>query len=469
MSAATIEPGSFRDPHSRVVEADGAVLRLLSAQGLRDWNALAASELFRGSVAEGKLVGTELEAEGAADLPDGLVDGAAAVLRHEVVPFVSYPYEWTFAMLKDAALLQLELLRRALDEDLILKDSSPYNIQWRGAQPVFIDIGSFEALRPGEPWIGYRQFCMLFLYPLLLQAYKGMPFQPWLRGSLDGIEPQECRMLMSFRDLFRAGVLSHVLLHARLERRNADSERDVKGELRKAGFKKELIAANVKRLERLVRGLEWRPGASEWSDYGPRGHYTDADADQKDEFVRRVAAERSLGLAWDLGCNDGRFSRIVAEHARTVVAMDADAAVVDGLYRSLRAGGETSILPLYVDVVDPSPALGWRGGERRTLSDRGTPELTLCLAFIHHVALSGNVPVRDFLDWLRSLETRLVIEFPTTDDPLVRRLLARKQEGTHPDYDRGYFERTLGDLFDVTSTEELSSGTRVLYVAQPKV
>ena len=468
MSAATIEPGSFRDPHSRVVEADGAVLRLLSEQGLRDWNALSASALFGRAVAERKLVGTEVEPEGAADLPAALVGDAAAVLRHEVVPFVSYPYEWTFAMLKDAALLQLELLRGALDEDLILKDSSPYNVQWRGAKPVFIDVGSFESLRAGEPWVGYRQFCMLFLYPLLLQAYKGIPFQPWLRGRLDGIEPQECRDLMSFRDLLRSGVLSHVVLHARLERSQADTERDVKGELGKAGFKKELIVANVKRLEGLIRKLEWRPGASEWSNYGPRGHYTDADTGAKDEFVRRIAAERDWELAWDLGCNDGRFSLIAAEHARTVVAMDADAAVVDGLYRALRENGNTSILPLYVDVTDPSPALGWRGGERRTLSDRGKPELTLALALIHHVTISGNVPVREFLEWLRSLETKLVIEFPTTDDPLVKRLLARKREGTHPDYERGYFERTLNELFDVGSTEELSSGTRVLYVAQPK-
>src|SRR5205823_8136162 len=220
--------------------------------------------------------------------------------------------------------------------------------------------------------------------------------------------------------------------------------------------------------ERLVRKLEWRPGSSEWSDYGPRAHYTDADSERKAEFVRRAAAERPWGLVWDLGCNDGRYSRIAAEHARYVVAMDADAAVVDGLYQALRDGGETSILPLYVNVVDPSPALGWRGGERRTLSDRGTPELTLCLALIHHVAIGGNVPVREFLSWLRSLDTKLVIEFPTTDDPLVRRLLARKREGTHPDYERGYFERSLGELFDVRSSEELSSGTRVLYVADPK-
>jgi hypothetical protein len=468
MSTVRIEPGSFRDPHSRVVEADGSVLRLLSEQGLRDWTALAASELYRGAVLEGKLVRTEVEPEGAADLPAGLVDGAAAVLRHEVVPFVSYPYEWTFGMLKDAAVLQLELLRRALDENLILKDSSPYNVQWRGARPLFIDVGSFEQLREGDPWVGYRQFCMLFLYPLLLQAYKDVPFQPWLRGRLDGIEPQELRNLLSWRDLLRPGTLTHVALLARLERRHADSERDVKRELRQAGFKKELIVANVKRLEKLVRRLEWRPGRSEWSEYRALGHYTDADSSRKADFVRRVAGEREWELVWDLGCNDGRFSRIAAEHARYVVAMDSDVAVLNGLYRSLRDNGEMSILPLVVDVVDPSPALGWRGGERRTLGDRGTPGLTLCLAFIHHVAISGNVPVTEFLEWLRSLGTKLVIEFPTTDDPLVRRLLARKQEGTHPDYERGYFERRLHDLFDVDSSEELSSGTRVLYVARPK-
>ena len=144
------------------------------------------------------------------DLPGELREGAAAVLRHERVPFVSYPYEWSFGMLRDAALLHLELLEAALAEDLVLKDASPYNVQWRGASPVFIDVGSFERLDPGEPWLGYRQFCALFLYPLLLQAYKGVAFQPWLRGSLEGISPEQFRSLMSARDLLRRGVLTHV-------------------------------------------------------------------------------------------------------------------------------------------------------------------------------------------------------------------------------------------------------------------
>ncbi|HVR13599.1 MAG TPA: hypothetical protein VMS41_07450, partial [Gaiellaceae bacterium] len=184
------------------------MLRALSDDGLEDWLALSESKLFREAVTEGKLVATS-QVDGAS------ISTASAVLEHERIPFVSYPYEWTFAMLRDAALLQLELLRRALDEDLMLKDSSSYNVQWRGAKPVFIDVGSFERLRQGEPWAGYRQFCMLYLNPLLLQAYKGIDFRPWLRGSLAGVTPVDARNVFSFRDLFRRGVLTNVALHAR--------------------------------------------------------------------------------------------------------------------------------------------------------------------------------------------------------------------------------------------------------------
>jgi hypothetical protein len=458
-AAPSLEPGSFRDWDSRVFYDGGRILRALSEDGLADWLALSESKLFAQAVAEGKLVATSQLDESIAD--------AAAVLEHERIPFVSYPYEWTFAMLRDAALLQLELLRRALDEELILKDSSSYNVQWRGARPVFIDVGSFERLRPGEPWAGYRQFCLLNLNPLLLQAYKGVDFRPWLRGSLDGITPVELRRVLSFRDLFRRGVLTNVALHARLERKHDDSQRDVKAELRRAGFKKELIIANVRRLEKVVRGLEWEPGSSAWSGYGATTSYDEADAARKEAFVRGVVHAREWGLVWDIGCNEGRHSRIAAENARYVVALDGDAAVVDRLYRSLAAEGETTILPLAADVTDPSPALGWHGLERQTLEARGRPELTLCLAVLHHVAIGGNVPVPEFLAWLAELRTALVIEFPTRDDPRVATLLRRKKPGAHPDYDREPFERALAERFTIERTEELASGTRVLYYASP--
>jgi hypothetical protein len=449
-----------------VFHGDDGVLRALSDEGLADWEALAETKLFSSFVERGRLIETERVDAGD---PSVAIDGDwAAVLRHETVPFVTYPYEWPFGMLKDAALLQLELLRAALEEGLILKDSSPYNVQWRGTEPVFIDVGSFERLREGEPWVGYRQFCMLFLYPLFLQAYKGVSFQPWLRGSIDGISPRECRNVMSLLDVRRAGVFSHVFLHARLERGGEETSRDIKRELRAAGFNTELVKANVRRLEKIVRRLDWRPEGSAWAAYEATKTYSDEDTARKEEFVRAAASERDWNLVWDLGCNVGRFARIAAPHARHVVAIDGDHGVVELLYRSLRETPAGSILPLTLNLADPSPGLGWRGRERKPLEERGRPDLTLCLALLHHLVISANVPIRDVVGWFADLGTNLVIEFPTKEDPMVKRLLARKHEGLHSDYETDVFERRLSESFTVERRETLPSGTRHLYFARPQ-
>jgi SAM-dependent methyltransferase len=457
-----LEPGSFRDPESRVFYAGDEVYRALSEDGLSDFEALRESGLLE----DERVVRTEL-AEDAAALRGLLVHEPAAVLRHERIPFVSYPYEWTFSMLKDAALLQLDLLLAALDEELVLKDSTPYNVQFRGARPVFVDVGSFERLREGEPWVGYRQFCMLYLYPLLLQSLKGVPFHPWLRGSIDGIRPSEMRGLLSFRDRFRRGVFTNVFLHTRLEARYADRPEQTKQEVKRL-FKKELLVANVRKMRKLVDRLSWDPPEGVWTAYGERNTYTDEDARRKDDFVREVATSRDWNLVWDIGCNNGRYSRIAAEGARTVVALDADQGPVELLYRDLRGEANERILPLTMNLADPSPGLGWRGLERRALPERGTPDLVLALALIHHVAISANVPVKEFVDWLASLGGALVIEFPTREDPMVKKLLAPKREGLHPDYELGFFERTLNEAFEVERSERLQSGTRVLYHARPK-
>jgi SAM-dependent methyltransferase len=389
------------------------------------------------------------------------------VLEHERVPFVSYPYEWSFGMLREAALLQLEVLLAALDEGLTVKDASPYNVQWRGSAPLFVDVGSFERAAPGEPWAGYRQFCSLFLYPLLLQAYRDVPFQPWLRGRIDGIPPAVCRQLLSARDVLRPGVLSHVYLHSRLERRHEGEAGKVRADLRSAGFGAELIKANARRLERLVRRLRRPAQRSAWSGYRAEQPYDEADALAKDDFVRAALGERRWGLVWDLGANDGRYARLAAEHADYVVAMDADEAVVDELHAALAGEGSRSVLPLVVDVVDPSPALGWRGRERRTLAERGRPDLTLCLALVHHLTITANVPVREVLEWLAGLGSTLVIELATRDDPMVRRLLAAKRPGLHEDYGEEQFERVLAELFTIRRRQPLPGGTRTLYVATP--
>ena len=464
---SSLQAGSFRDHDSRVFLAADGVYRVLSKTGMEDWRALAASPLWAELQAEGRVVATEpAELD---DLPDLLAADAAGALRHERVPLLSYPYEWPFSMLKDAALLQLDLNRRALRADLTLKDASPYNVQWRGAVPVFIDVGSFERLRPDEPWAGYRQFCMLFLYPLMLQAYKDLPYHALLRGSLDGIPPSHARaVLSSSGDRFRKGVLANVVMHARLEDRYADvSGREVKQQMRRAGFNKELLDATLAKLEKVVAGLEWSAGETAWTGYGEDNSYDGAAAAAKAAFVREAAGRRHVALAWDVGCNDGTYARLAAEAADAVVALDADHATVDALYRRLREERRTDILPLVMSATDPSPDLGWRGLERASLERRGTPGLVLLLAVVHHLCITGNVPVRELLDWVRSLDAAVVIEFPDRADPMVQKLLGGKRDGANPDYEAAAFARALAERFDVERSEAVSP-TRTLYEARPR-
>jgi hypothetical protein len=457
------EPGSFRDRDSRVFVTPDGVFRALSARGLEDFEALRGAALFADATAAGTLVHTELAHVDAPDLLPGTQ--TAAVLRHERLPFISYPYEWTFGMLRDAAILHLDFMDACIAQGLTMKDASPYNVQWRGAQPVFADVGSFEVLRRNEPWIGYRQFCLLFLYPLMLQAYRGVAFQPLVRGSLEGIQPTEMARLLSKRDRLRKGVLTHVALHARLERKYANTSRkQVKSELQKAGFKPEIVQANVRRMRKLVARLSWKTGKTAWTEYGEgtRG-YEEADVEAKKRFVAAAAERVKPRLAWDLGTNDGAFARIVAEHAEHVVASDFDHETVEHLYQALRAENDRKILPLVVDLTDPSPARGWRGLERKTLEQRGRPDLTLSLALIHHLSITRNVPVDEVVDWLASLGGTHVVEFPVREDAMVQRLLNAKLDTSHPDYELAHFERCLEERFEVRNRLEL--GSRVLFEA----
>ena len=439
----------------------GQILRALSARGLSDWEQLVSTRFFARMQDDGKIVRTQRLESPAAGLGD-----PAAVLRHERIPFVSYPYEWPFSMLRDAALLELELLKAALAENMILKDASPYNIQWRGSRPEFIDVGSFERLAAGEPWAGYRQFCCMFLYPLMLQAYAGLSHHAWLRGSLEGIEPAEARAILRGRHTLRRGVISHVALHARLERREGD--RDTRAELKRAGFRKELIEANASGLDRLVRRLDWGASDTAWSGYGERSHYEQEELERKDRFVREACASHGSGLTWDLGANDGRYSRIAAEHSDYVVAVDGDHASIEALYRNLREEGQERILALVMDLADPSPARGWRGLERTRLEERGQPDLVLCLALVHHLSIAANVPLAEVLDWLASLGGVLVVEFAHRDDEMVQRLIARKRVDAHPDYHLDRFEQALSERFAITRREQLASGKRTLYEARPR-
>jgi hypothetical protein len=468
MRALELEPASFRDPASTVAYLDGRVLRGLTKEGAEDFRALAAAPFFPRAMADGRLVGTaQVSLE---EFPQSLRgDAWVGVLEHQRIPLVTYPYEWTFSMLKDAALVHLDLLLEALDAGLTMKDGSAYNLAFVDARPVFIDIGSFQPVRQGEPWAGYRQFCQTMLYPLLLQAHKDVRFQPWLRGQLAGIAPQELTRLLSGRDRLRRGVLKHVVLHGAMDRRLSGSRaQDTQQALKAAGFSTELQRAAVVGIRKLVAGLQWRRSGSEWKDYQATSSYSDAERQLKTAFVERALVGRGARLVVDLGGNDGAYSRVAARHAELVVCADGDDLVLDGLYRSLQREGQQRILPAYLDLTDPSPGLGWRGQERPGFFDRARPDAVLALALLHHLAITGNVPLAEVVDWLWGLGARLVVEFVDPADPMADRLLANKPPGMHGDYRREPFEQLLEARFEVIERQQLPSGTRTLYHATPR-
>jgi precorrin-6B methylase 2 len=454
MSDIALEPGSFRDRTARVFYHDGRIFRGLDASALREWEALSATGFYRTFSCKGSIVPTRRGDISSLPLPES-DHPWAGVLEHERLPFVSYPYEWSFEMLKDAALLQLDLVLSALEEGMSLKDASAYNIQWKGASPVFVDIASFYTREEREPWVGYRQFCQMFLYPLL----------PWMRGNIDGIDAEVCLRLMSARDYLRSGVLSHVYLQAKAQAAYSSTTRNVRADLQQAGFDARIIKANATGLRATISGLQWKPKSSTWSDYDKCGHYEATAAAQKQDFVREIAGAREWSLVWDIGCNIGVFSRIAASRSGYVVAMDADHVAVDRLYRSLKTEGVPNILPLVVNITDPSPNLGWRNLERKRINERGRPDLVLALALIHHVVIGGNIPLGEFVQWLRDLGGDLVIEFVTRDDPMVVTLL-RNKDDHYFDYDEQVFERELSRRFRIAKRQALGSGTRILYYAQ---
>lgn len=459
-----LDPGSFRDPSNRVFVGEETVIRALDDEGAAALAMMEDLPFFGEAQRTGRLITGDR-----VDRPAGLVDPLwTAFVAHPRLAVWSYPYEWCFSMLRSAALLQLDLLRAALADDATCKDATPYNVQFVGSQPVFIDYGSFEPYRPGDPWYGYLQFCQLYLYPLLFQAYADLPFQPLLVADVDGITPALAAKVLGPLRLWRKGMMVHVALHAQAQQRFAKREQDVKSDLRRSGFSKRMIEANVAGLTKLVEALRWRRSESEWSSYVERPHYTSGELAAKEAFVVDTAARRRWDVVWDVGCNDGRFSRLVAGQADQVVAFDSDHLVVDLLFRSLAAEGPANILPLVVDLAKPPPGLGWRGRERRGFLERNQPQLVLFLAVIHHLAITANVPLGEILDLLRSLDAVVVLEFPSEDDPMVRSLMRNKRAGVHDAYRLATFEQLLEPAFEVARREELASGTRVLFELRPR-
>lgn len=460
-SEAAVNTGSFRDRDGRVYHSQDRVFRGLSAAALESFKQLQSKKFYAKLIESGKLIGTRELPAAENPLPGEVKDQWAGFLEHDPVPVISYPYEWTFSMLKAAALLQLHLVERAVSNGFSLKDATPYNIQFVDRKPVFIDIPSFEPLQEGEPWSGYRQFCEMFLFPLFLQVYKGCNFQPFMRASIDGVNVQAAASLFGFRDRFRKGVMSHVWLQSKLDRRYGGSSDNVRSNLKSAGFNRELILVNVRKLQKLVRKLEWDASGSEWGDYTEFHNYSDEDHLHKEAFIRDAVAREKPGTVWDIGCNTGQFSRIASAGCSQVVSTDIDHVAVERIF--LNPDTPDNILPLVQNVADPSPNWGWRNQERSDLQTRSKPELVLCLALIHHVVITANIPLAEFIDWLAGLTNKLVIEYVSRKDDKVQTLL-RNKEDKYQDYSRESLESNLARHFVISSQKDVNDGDRTLYL-----
>jgi len=451
-------PASWRDPAGFVYRRDGVLLRQVQPAWAEEWAAFAASPLAKRLVDTGRLVGWQ-----DAPLADAFDGSAAAVIRPEQVPFVSYPYEWTFGQLRDAALLTLDVQAAAIAADWTLKDATAYNVAFRGVTPVLIDHLSFQRLPPDSPWVAYQQFCEHFLAPLALMARRDVRMGRMLRDQLDGIPLDLAATLLPGRTKLRLGLGAHVHLHARSQRSHAGDARKPT-EVR---LSRSRLSALVESLRGTIGGLRWEPEGTEWADYADKGHlsYEGGTPDAKEAIVRDLLAAAGPGAGrtcWDLGANTGRFSAIAAAQGYRVLSFDIDPAAAERHYRALRAAGRTDTTPIVMDLADPSPGLGWAGRERASLVERANADVILALALVHHLGIGRNVPLAMVMDLFADLAPQAIVEWVPRGDPMVDVLLASRED-VFLDYTTEGFEAAVASCYDVASRTPIAGSPRVLY------
>jgi ribosomal protein L11 methylase PrmA len=454
VSGVARDPASWRDPSGFVFRRDGVVYRQVAPRFQDEWTAFATSELARRLIEQGRLLAfTEADPSLAAD------GRAAAVIRPDPLDFVSYPYEWTFGELRDAALLTLDVLTDALASGFVLKDASAYNVQFRGIRPVLIDHLSFERSSPDEPWIAYRQFCEHFLAPLALIVERDIRMTRLLRGSIDGIPLDLAASLLPGRTRLRLGLATHLHLHSRAQRQHAgDGAAPASRPTLSAGRLRNLIES----LRSTVEGLRWNAAGTEWADYADQSHASYADSDAKARSVESMLSAVGGGRCWDLGANTGRYSRVAAELGYQVLAFDIDPGAAERHYRALKADGREAITPLVMDLADPSPSLGWAERERRGLLERADADVALALALVHHLAIGRNVPLPMVMDLFATLALQAIVEWVPRGDPMVDRLLASRED-IFEDYDEAGFQAAAESRFEVVSRLPIEGSGRVLY------
>jgi hypothetical protein len=454
MTLQSLASVSFRDPAGFVYQGENGLRRQVNHVYREHYDRLVKSGLYDELVSKRWLVEH-------VEIDEGPREPALAykVISPELIEFLSFPYEWSFTELKDAALLTLDVQRTALDHGMALKDCSAYNVQFQRGRPIVIDTLSLETYREGEPWVAYRQFCEHFLAPLALMSLVDHRLGELLRANIDGVPLDLAVRCLPWTSKVRFGLAMHLHLHQALDRKHSST-----GRVSHSGkMSSRALFGLVDSLRSTIAGLKWKPAGGGWSRYYQDNLYTQDEFQQKERIVGEFLERAGCRTAWDLGANTGHFSRLAAKHGLSTIAFDLDPACVEQNYLDVKKSGETRLLPLLLDLSNPSPGTGWMNQERVSLFDRGEPDLVLALALLHHLAISGNQPMENLALLFRRLSSWLIIEFVPETDPQFRSL-ADGRRGIHHPYNRDHFEQCFHKYFIRLAAEPLSDCGRTLYL-----
>ena len=450
-------PASFKDPSGFVFKRQGNYYRQVNKAYAGDFELLMSSGLYESLVRKGLLISHTTIDENYTG-----TDIWYKTLLPEQLSFISYPYEWSFDQLKDAALLTLDITKTAVSHGMILKDATGFNIQFHQGKPVFIDSLSFEKYDPSLPWIAYRQFCECFLFPLLLEHYLQVDIQKLLSVYLEGIPVKIAAKLLPGKSKLKLSVWLHVFLQNTVSKGNRSKQKPVQ-------FSKQKLLGLISHLESTVKSLHTKAGAeSTWNNYYEETILSQNYLAEKEKLFRLFINDINDGRALDMGCNDGYFSRILAERIPNVISADFDSQCINRLYLSIKNKSQTSILPLCIDISNPPPATGFLNEERQAFLSRAGSDYVAALALIHHLVLTKNIPFAEVAKLFAGLTKKtLIIEFVPLEDEKAQQLIENKKT-YHKPYDAAAFENYFNAWFDIEKKEIIPGTARILYRMKKK-
>ena len=449
---------SFRDPSGYLFKKNGILYRRVNLSYKQHYDKLISSGLFEKLVKEKKLVNHE---EVSSDSGD---ETAYMLLRPSFVTFISYPYEWSFSQLKDAAILTLEIQEEALNHGLTLKDANGFNITFSECAPIFIDTLSFERYVEGRPWIAYGQFCRHFLSPLLLMKHCDERLIKLLNTNLDGIPLDIASKLLPKRTYLSIAILLHIHFHAMAVKKYGDANKKVEGGKMSLDGQRLLI----RQLKNTIRSLKLnRKPDSVWKKYYQTKSYSDDQFEKKLSICRSFLTRYQPKLVWDLGCNTGQICALSASMKIPTIAVDNDHDSIEELYLNFR-DKQFQIYPLYLDIVNQSPNCGWASAERSSLNDRGPAEMVFAMALVHHLVIANNILLLSVAEWFHLICSRyLAIEFVPKDDIQVTRLLLNRED-IFEAYEENKFREAFSTYFEILETNPVLDSGRVIYLMQAK-